>query len=113
MLRGEIWLGVWPNDPEKKQRPLLIISNNLRNKAPNLFDVNVLKLTSLQRSDGRDKPVHPSEDLVIILKKKTIIRCASIFTIEKSCLIKKWGQLPSTEISQVDARLRNVLDLNQ
>ena len=49
MLRGEIWLAIWPNDPDKKPRPLLIVSNNLRNQAPKLLDIVIVKLTSLQK----------------------------------------------------------------
>jgi mRNA-degrading endonuclease toxin of MazEF toxin-antitoxin module len=112
MVRGEIWLGVWPNDPEQKPRPLLIVSNNLRNQAPNLLDINVVKLTSLQNSHGKNKPTNPSEDVVINLQKPTIIRCASIFTIEKSCLTRKLVQLAIAEIANVDNCLKTVLDLN-
>lgn len=112
MLRGEIWLGVWPNDPHKKPRPLLIVSNNLRNQAPNLVDIVVVKLTSLQRSDGSSKPTNPSEDVMITLKKPTIVRCASIFTIEKSYLTTKLHQLMRQEMDKVDACLKTVMDLN-
>jgi len=112
MLRGEIWLGVWPNDPEKKPRPLLIISNNFRNQAVRLLDINVLKLTSLQRANGSDKLINPSEDVIITLKKPTIIRCASIFTIEKSFLSRRLIKLPLKDMNQVNFCLKTVLDLN-
>lgn len=112
MIRGEIWLAVWPNDPEQKFRPLLVVSNNLRNKAPYLQDIVVLKLTSLQNSKGKNKPINPSEDIVITLKKPTIVRCASIFTVEKSSLKKKLCDLPLHEMREVDACLKTVLDLN-
>jgi mRNA-degrading endonuclease toxin of MazEF toxin-antitoxin module len=112
MLRGEIWLGIWPNDPEQKPRPLLIVSNNLRNQAPNLLDINVVKLTSLQNSNGKDKPINPSEDVVITLKKPTIIRSASIFTIEKSSLTRKLVQLSVADMLKVDSCLKTVLNLN-
>jgi len=112
MNRGDIWLGIWPNDPEKKQRPLLIISNNIRNQEHRLLDIVVLKLTSLQNSSGKIKPTNPAEDVVINLRKPTIIRCASIFTIEKSSLTTKLTQLQTSDITSIDACLRNVLDLN-
>jgi mRNA interferase MazF len=112
MLRGEVWLAIWPNDPEKKSRPLLIVSNNLRNQAPRLFDIVIVKLTSLQNGNGRDKPINPSEDVVITLKKPTIIRCASVFTIEKSSLTRKLTQLSVIQMLQVDSCLKTVLDLN-
>jgi mRNA-degrading endonuclease toxin of MazEF toxin-antitoxin module len=111
MLRGEIWVGVWPNDPEKKMRPLLIVSNNLRNKAPGLLDILVVKLTSLRRRDGSVKPVNDFEDLVLKFKKDTIIRCAAIYAVEKKFLKKKIAELSLAQMSGIDARLRTVLSL--
>jgi mRNA-degrading endonuclease toxin of MazEF toxin-antitoxin module len=112
MLRGDIWLGVWPNDPRKTLRPLLIVSNNLRNRAPNLLDVVVVRLTSLENSKGQTKPTNPSEDVIISLRKPTIIRCASIFAVEKTYLKKKLTQVSSADMERVDLCLRTVLDLN-
>lgn len=112
MLRGEIWLGIWPNDPQKTLRPLLIISNNLRNQASHLQDINVVKLTSLEKANRSPKPTNPSEDVIITLKKQTIIRCASIFTIEKISLNRKLTQLSLADMGKVDSCLKTVLDLN-
>ncbi len=112
MLRGEVWLAVWPNDPEQKERPLLIISNNLRNQASNLQDIIVAKITSLQRGNGSSKPTNPQEDVSILLRKASIIRCASIYTIEKKTLTRKLTQLNISEMAQVDQCLKTVLDLN-
>jgi mRNA-degrading endonuclease toxin of MazEF toxin-antitoxin module len=112
MLRGEIWLGVWPSDPEKKGRPLLIVSNNHRNKAQYILDIVVVKLTSLQRKDLSEKPTNPAEDFVVTLKKPTIIRCASIFAVEKIALKSKISQLTAQQMSGIDSRLKTALDLN-
>ncbi len=112
MNRGEIWLGVYPNDPQKKKRPLLIVSNNLRNQEPRLQDIVVLKLTSLENSSGKKKPINPAEDVIIKLKKQTIIRCASLFTIEKSALKNKLSQLTLPNMNKVESCLKTVLDLN-
>ncbi len=111
MVRGEIWYAAWPGDPEKKERPVLIVSNNYRNKAKNLLDVVVVKLTGLHRSDGKVKPVNANEDVVIKLKKETIIRCASIFTVEKSMLKNNKGPVSASDLAEVDERLKNVLSL--
>lgn len=112
MLRGEVWYAVWPNDPKRRPRPVLIVSNNLRNSAPNLLDVVVVKLTGLYRADGSRKPVNPSEDVVIKFRKETIIRCASIYSIEKSSLRSKILRLAPRTMDDVDERLRNVMDLH-
>lgn len=112
MLRGEIWWGIWPNDPEKKPRPLLIVSNNLRNQAVRIQDIIVIKLTSLQRADGSKKPVNKAEDYVVTLKKETIIQCGAIFAVEKKILTTKANQLSVAQMREVDERLKNALDLH-
>lgn len=112
MLRGEIWTGIWPNDPDQKPRPLLIISNNHRNQASRLLDIVVVKLTSLHDSQGNEKATNQAEDVMITLKKQTIIRCASIFTIEKGSIKRKISQLSLADMNKVDSCLKVVLDLN-
>jgi mRNA-degrading endonuclease toxin of MazEF toxin-antitoxin module len=112
MLRGEVWIAAWPNDPKAKPRPVLIVSNNFRNSAPNLLDVVAVKLTSLYRDDGRKKPTNPAEDVIFKFKKETIIRCSAIYALEKSMLRNKVAQLPLATMKEVDERLKHVLDLN-
>lgn len=112
MLRGEIWYGVWPNDPKQTARPLLIVSNNYRNQATYIQDVIVVKLTSLFRKDGSKKNINPSEDFVVTLKKQTIIRCASIYAVEKKFLTSKILKLTLAQMNEIDKRLKTVLDVN-
>lgn len=112
MLRGEIWWAKWPNDPKAKPRPVLIVSNNLRNSAPNLLDIVVVKITSLFRDDKTRKPLNAAEDVVVTLKKESIIRCSSIYSIEKSMLESRGGQLPIAAMKLVDEKLKHVLDVN-
>ena len=112
MLRGEVWIGIWPNDPKKKQRPLLVVSNNFKNQAQNLLDLVVVKLTSLEKKDGSKKPLNLAEDVVHTFKKPTIIRCGSIFTVKKTILKNKIAQLEPALMAQVDTCLKLVLDLN-
>jgi mRNA-degrading endonuclease toxin of MazEF toxin-antitoxin module len=112
MLRGEIWWGIWPSDPGKKPRPLLIVSNNHRNQAPKIQDIIVIKLTSLERADGSKKPVNPAEDYVVTLKKETIIQCAAVFAVEKKILTSKASQLSIAQMKEVDERIKNAFDLH-
>jgi len=111
MKRGEIWVAVWPNDPQKKERPVLIVSNDHRNSTPALQDITVLKITSLKRADGSPKSVNRFEDLVVQLKNESIIRGGSIFSVEKRNLRKILGQLTPSQMSDVSERLRNALAL--
>jgi len=112
MLRGEVWYAAWPNDPNATPRPVLIVSNNLRNSAPNLFDVVAVKLTSLYRDDKSKKPTNAAEDVIIKFKKETIIRCSGIYALEKSMLRNRVAQLSIDTMKEVDERLKHVLDLN-
>jgi mRNA-degrading endonuclease toxin of MazEF toxin-antitoxin module len=112
MSRGEIWFGVWPNDPNKKPRPLLIVSNNHRNQKQNILDVVVVKLTSLERPDGSKKPINHAEDLLVTLKKPTIIKCGSLYSVEKAFFKNRAGQLTVEQMKEVDLRIKNVLDLH-
>lgn len=112
MLRGEIWWGVWPSDPKQEPRPLLIVSNNHRNQAPNILDVIVVKLTSLERRDGSKKPVNSAEDYVVTLKKPTIIQSGAVYAVEKSILKNKANRLSVAQMKEVDKRLKTTLDLH-
>ena len=111
MLRGEVWIAVWPNDPTKKPRPVLIVSNDYRNEALFLPDVVVVKLTSLFRDNGSKKPTHPAEDVVATFKKETIIRCASLYSVEKKILQRSVFKIPAPLMQEVDSRLKQVLGL--
>jgi len=112
MLRGEIWSAVWPNDPKAIPRPVLIVSNNLRNAAKNLLDLVVVKITGLMRADGSKKPVNANEDIIYQGKKPSLIQCAALYSIEKRTLQNRLSQLSLTEMKAVDEKLRNVLDLH-
>ncbi len=111
MKRGEIWAAQWPNDPLKKMRPVLIVSNDHRNSTPMLLDVTVLKITSLKRADGSKKNVNQFEDLVLRLKNESIIQSGAIFSVEKKNFKKILGQLTPAQMDEVDDRLRSALAL--
>lgn len=111
MKKGEVWAGVWLNDPDQKERPLLIVSNNHRNSAKNLEDIIVVKLTSLYREDGSKKITNPSEDIIETFKSETIIRCASIYSIEKKNLKRRLAVLGPNIMSKVNECLKIVLNL--
>jgi mRNA-degrading endonuclease toxin of MazEF toxin-antitoxin module len=112
MLRGEIWTAVWPSDPKQKERPVLVVSNNIRNQNARFLDLVVVKITSAERTDGTKKLINPAEDVITTLKKQSLIRCGSIYAIEKVTLKRKLQQLTSAQMADVDAKLKVVLDLN-
>ena len=112
MQRGEIWYAAWPTDPNATIRPVLIVSNNLRNSAPRLLDIVAVKLTSLYRDDKSKKATNPAEDVIVRFKKDTIIRCVAVYSLEKSLLKNRVMQLSSDTMKEVDEKLKHVLDLN-
>ena len=112
MLRGEIWTAVWPSDPESKERPVLIVSNNLRNQDARLLDVVVVKITSAERANGSKKLINPAEDVIVTLKKSSLIKCGAVFSVEKTTLRRRLQQLTPSQMKEVDSKLRVVLDLN-
>ena len=112
MLRGEVWTAVWPADPKRTERPVLVVSNNIRNQSAQLLDVVVARITSAERADGSRKPVNPAEDLPIALKKASIVKCGAIFSLEKTALRRRLQQLAPAQMRDVDARLKVVLDLH-
>jgi mRNA-degrading endonuclease toxin of MazEF toxin-antitoxin module len=111
LKRGEIWAAVWPNDPLKKERPVLIVSNDHRNGIPTLLDITVVKITSLKRVDGSTKNINQYEDVIVKLKKESIIQSGAIFSIEKRTLRRILGQLSSSQMDEVSDQLRNALAL--
>ncbi len=111
MLRGEIWWAIWPNDQSKKKRPVLIVSNDHKNSNPKLLDIVVVKITGLYRDNNTKKSVNANEDVVVTLKKDSIIRCGSIFTIEKTSLDSKAVARGAVIMKQVDEKLKTVLSL--
>jgi mRNA-degrading endonuclease toxin of MazEF toxin-antitoxin module len=112
MVRGEIYTVIWPSDPQKKERPVLIVSNNLRNQNARLLDIVVSKITSAERADGTKKLINPAEDVVITLKKSSLVKCGALFSIEKNSLNRRLGLLTPAQMKEVDAKLKVVLDLN-
>lgn len=111
MQRGEIWVATWPNDPTKKPRPVLVVTNNLRNHLAHIADVVVVKITSYQRRDGTPKPVNQAEDVIVTLKKQSIIRCGSLYTVEKSWLVKKITNLDELTMANINKKLALVLGI--
>ena len=53
-----------------------------------------------------------AEDLLITLKKPTIIKCGSIYSVEKSFFKNRAGQLSVEQMHEVDLKIKNVLDLH-
>ena len=99
--RGEVYWG----PGKKKIRPLLIVSNNLRNQYSN--DVVVIPGTTQNTST-----VYPIEVLVEKgFSKPTKFQADSIFTIEKTELGERITSLSAEIMEDINRALQIELDL--
>jgi len=106
MKRGEVW---WVNfDPSiggetQKQRPAIIVSNDISNKYINR--VQVVPVTS------KTDKLYPSEAPVYIAGKHGKAMADQVATTSKERLIKLIGNVTQTEIEAIERALKIHLGL--
>jgi len=106
MKRGEVW---WVNfEPSlggeiKKQRPAVIVSNDIANKYLNR--VQVVPLTS------KVERVYPSEALVILNDRQNKAMADQLTTVSKKRLLNKAGSLTQDDMIKVERAIKIQLDL--
>jgi len=97
MKRGEVW---WVNfEPSlggevRKQRPAVIVSNDMANKYLNR--VQVVSLTS------KTQRVYPSEALVTMDDKKSKAMADQLTTVSKRRLSNKFGSLTQADMQKIE-----------
>jgi len=97
MKRGEVW---WVNfEPSlggevRKQRPAVIVSNDMANKYLNR--VQVVPLTS------KTQRVYPSEALVTMDDKKSKAMADQLTTVSKRRLSNKFGSLTQADMQKIE-----------
>ncbi len=106
MKRGEVW---WVNfEPSlggevRKQRPAVIVSNDIANKYLNR--VQVVPLTS------KVERVYPSEALVILNDRQNKAMADQLTTVSKKRLLNKAGRLTQDDMIKVERAIKIQLDL--
>ena len=106
MLRNEVW---WLNFEHsiggeiKKQRPTVIISNDISNKYLNRMQVIPL-------STNIDK-VYPSEAIILINGKKHKALGDQITTVSKSRFINYIGKISDSDMSKIENVIKIQLGL--
>jgi mRNA interferase MazF len=108
--RGEIWL-VDLNPTRGREpfgrRPALIVSVDLFNQGPAALVV-VLPITSKEKGIPFHLMIEPSESG---LSKRSFIKCEDIRSIAKERLLKRVGRISPKTFTDVEDRLRILLDL--
>ncbi|HDD31545.1 MAG TPA: type II toxin-antitoxin system PemK/MazF family toxin [Thermococcus litoralis] len=106
MKRGEVW---WVNfEPSlggevRKQRPAVIVSNDIANKYLNR--VQVVPVTS------KVERVYPSEALVILNDRQNKAMADQLTTVSKKRLLNKAGSLTQDDMIKVERAIKIQLDL--
>jgi mRNA interferase MazF len=106
MKRGEIW---WVNfDPStggeiQKQRPAVIVSNDLSNKYLNR--VQVVPVTS------RVEKLYPSEAYIMVAGKQGKAMADQLATVSKQRFFNQIGQVTPVEMQEIERAIRTQLEL--
>ena len=93
-----------------KLRPVLVVSSNELNSLGD--DLIVLKITS--KTHFREFQVELTQDDLLEgkLKKKSYIDCSSVFTVEKSLVIKRIAKLTPEKLQEVKSTLKRTFDID-
>jgi mRNA-degrading endonuclease toxin of MazEF toxin-antitoxin module len=112
MRRGEIRWGSPPlPSAQRKKRPFLVVSDDAFNAHERYTKVMVVHLTSGQRPGGPyDWEVEIPRG-VARLPKKSVVKCAEVYTFLKDHLGDLIGTLPREHLARVDRALAVALGL--
>lgn len=91
----------------QKRRPVLIISGDIYNKSTD--DVIVAAITSNIRGN-KNEIVFDNDNMIIgKLQKESCIRPDKIYTLSKSIIIKKFGEIEEKKVLETKQRLIEIL----
>ncbi len=110
--RGELYWVDW--DPARGseqagRRPALIVQTDAANTNPRYPNTVVAAVSTSGRAIATHVPLTPSAQNG--LPAPSFVKCEQLFTLSKSRLLARLGQLDPGELAQVDTALRQSLDL--
>ena len=114
MRRGEVyWAVLAPRSGSEQQgrRPVIIVSRNAFNRAPNWRSVVVIPIptSSAQAVRGPTAVLLPAK--AAGLKKISIALCHQVTTLDRAKLEKRIGVLSQDVMQKVDSGIKAALDL--
>ncbi|ASJ05830.1 type II toxin-antitoxin system PemK/MazF family toxin [Thermococcus pacificus] len=93
----------------KKLRPVLVVSSDELNKVSD--DLIVLKITGSPHFEEFPVELEQKDLLRGKLKKKSFIDCSSVFTVEKSLIIKSIGEIGPEKMDEVKEILKRTFSI--
>ena len=93
-----------------KLRPVLVVSSDELNSVSS--DVIVLKITSKSHFKEFQVELTQTDLLSGRLKKKSVIDCSSVFTVEKSLVIKTIARIRPEKLEEIKLTLKKTFGMN-
>lgn len=116
MRRGDIyWANVEPRSgsEQRGRRPVLILSHDGFNEAPNWNSIIVVPCTTSDAQKRRGPTVVFLSRGTGGLKEDCVAVCHQITTLDRSKLIQRIGALPETALRDVEVAIRAAIDLDR
>ena len=93
----------------RKLRPVLVLSSSELNRLSK--DVIVAKISSSHKISEYEVKLEQKDLEEGRIKKASYIHCHSIFTVEKSLILKKVGRINKEKVEEVSSKLKNLFEL--
>jgi len=93
----------------RKLRPVLVLSSSKLNEHSK--DIIVVKISSFQRIPNYEVKLEQRDLEEGKIKKTSYIHCHSIFTVEKSLILKKIGRVKRETIDKVNKKMMEIFEL--
>ena len=114
LSRGEVWDADFDQHPDSRQngvRPAVVVQTDHLNR------VSAYPVTILVPLSGSGSQKIPSHALIRPtsengLTKESFAKCEQIQALPKAHLVQRRGKLSTEDLSSLNARLKNTLDLN-